>query len=143
LRARGVEVYGYDPHHPQGESGWSGVSDALPTERFDIAFTSYVLCVLPKDVEGEVISDIRSYAPTCTHIVRGDELLDAVEEMYHSGNSHVWRSWNEFGGDVLKYELKDFCRAGVHTGPDRYQRLSRPAGLSLVHSTKAWKVYVD
>lgn len=141
LRSRGVEVYAYDPWHPDSSDGWSGVSDALPEGRFDRVFTSYVLCVLPKDVEDEVISDLRSYAPTCAHIVRGDELLGAVEKMYHNGNAHVLKSWNEFNGDVLKYELGDFCRAGVTTGPNKYQRISEP-NLALMHSTKAWKIYV-
>lgn len=142
LRDRGVTVYAYDPNHGSDERGWSGVSDTLPDSQFDFAFTSYVLNVLPKEVEGEVISDVRAYAPTQAHIVRGDELLDEVSKMFVNRNSHVQRSWMEFKGDMIRFELEDFCRFGVHTGPGRYQRLSRP-NLSLVYSIKAWKVYID
>jgi hypothetical protein len=142
LRSKGVEVYAYDPYHGTDKSGWSGVSDALPEGSFDLVFTNYVLCVVPKDVEDEVISDLRAFSPTCAHIVRGDELLDAIRKMYYDGNPYVQQSWNKFRGDVLQHDLEDFCRRGVHTGSDKYQRLSRP-DLPLVHETQAWKVYVD
>jgi len=76
LREMGFDVYAYDPFNATGGTGWElgSVSDVLPDEQFDFAFTSYVLNVVPDSVEDDILSTTESLAPLVLHITRNKDV---------------------------------------------------------------------
>ena len=76
LRETGFAVYAYDPFNTTGGSGWEtgSVTDALPADEFDFAFTCYVLNVVPDNIEDEILATTESLAPRTLHIVRNKDI---------------------------------------------------------------------
>jgi hypothetical protein len=74
LRSLGFTVYAYDPYNGDKTSnGWFGVSSEFPRAfRFDLAFTSFVLNVVQKEDEMQILSDIARISDLEYHIVRRD-----------------------------------------------------------------------
>jgi len=76
LRKLGFAVYAYDLFNATGGSGWEmgSVTDVLPSEQFDLAFTSYVLNVVPDSTEDEILATTESLAPLVLHITRNKDV---------------------------------------------------------------------
>ena len=53
LSAKGYSVDGYDPH-------WSNIDLSDKNNYYDVILCTYVLNVLPKDAEGQIVDDIVS-----------------------------------------------------------------------------------
>jgi len=150
FREKGAHVYAYDPFNGEDTDGWTGVSKTPPTGRFDVAFTCYVLNVLPAPTEDDVIEIVEGFAPCQVHITRNIDILDSVRESVEKGSKVIPRFVAEHYGDVDvatmdRDALFDLCCFGVQTSekPQRFQRiplLSRK-GFKLVKATNRYKVF--
>jgi len=74
LRALGCKVYAYDPNHRTHGNGWQqgSVTTQEPKlgEKFDIAFSSFVLNVVRLKDERLIIRKLKARADKIIHIVR-------------------------------------------------------------------------
>lgn len=144
LRSRGVKVYGYDLHNGSGKDGWTGVSGSLPDDKFDIAFSCYVLNVVPENVEDEIIEKMSRYAPKCYHVTRNKDIFKMVKSALERGDKVVTKFFeDEFGGGALSEgNIMDFCLHGTQTSKG-FQRIPmlEHKGFTLVKSTDGYKVY--
>jgi len=74
LRQCGYRVYAYDPYNGDDSSGWSGVSNKLPSIKFTIIITCYVLNVVNPETEAFIRKDcLQRLAKNgfLFHVVRG------------------------------------------------------------------------
>ena len=144
LRDRGVKVYAYDPYNGEDCDGWKGVSNKLPDNEFDVAFSSYVLNVVPDDVEDEIIKNMNGYAPKCFHITRNKDIFTSVKKALERGDKTVKPFFdNEFGGGPLSdANIMDFCLHGTKTSKG-FQRIPKleHKGFNIIKSTEGYKVY--
>jgi len=160
LRKKGVEVYAYDPYNATGADGWSQrkVSNRLPKKgtQFDVVLTSYVLNVVPKRIEDNIVKITRRYAPVVIHVTRNDlentvsdaltrkdsVVLPFFEAEYLPTNKAAKKAF-ESNGSISKATIKDFCEFGVKTSKG-FQRLADPTkqGMTL-RSAPQFNVYID
>ena len=145
LRDKGLKVYAYDPFNGTSVDGYVGVSNELPKDNFDVAFTSFVLNVLDETDEDAVISKLNNYASRVYHIIRNKDILDMIKNALKKGNVKVVNSFKNFGGDINNYTDEDiakFASAGTDTIKG-FQRIPDLAakGFNLIKSTAAYKVY--
>ena len=143
LRELGCKVYAYDPHNYNTTGRvWTlgAVSNQEPRGMFDIAFTSYVLNVVPLKVEKEIIRKLSNHSYTLAHVVRGSSgLIDmAIRALSYESNNEYIRSWyrakffrykdSYHYADVCEFAVhnsslvREFCHFGVQTGKDKFQR---------------------
>lgn len=165
LRAEGYEVYAYDPEWGTGTEGWGmGSIASVPppkSEKFDVAFTSYVLNVVTEDVERQILTQLRPYARKIFHITRGLHLVDQVKAALIKGNDRKLINFfrTHYGAcdpkALARFEAKggaglteeDFFYFAAFGFPTRYgfQRLPmlEEKGVSLLKANKSVKVYVQ
>ncbi len=157
LRKQGVKVYAYDPFNSTGGDGWEmgSVVSKKPTGKFDVAFSCYVLNVVPAGVETDVVANVAKAAPERFHVVRSkSDLLNQVGRSLRKGSNAVLKQWfaNEFAtpqdvkdledGTLSKERIRDFVIFGVKTGKDRFQRIPTIALNSApVSKGSAWEMY--
>jgi hypothetical protein len=73
LRSKGMKVYAYDPfNYNSTRDGWNmgKVSNRIPSGKFDVGFSSYVLNVIPDQEENKVIKQVKRMSMNEYHIVR-------------------------------------------------------------------------
>jgi hypothetical protein len=158
LRADGYEVYAYDPYNGSGQDGWSmgAVASVPPTgEKFDVAFTSFVLNVVKEDVEEKILAQVNPFARKVFHITRGRELMFQAMRALTKGDPKMVGFFRDYYGACDTDALARFDADGAagltnfaaHGFITRYgfQRLPmlEDKGISLVQDTKAYKVYVQ
>jgi hypothetical protein len=160
LRAQGHDVYAYDPYNGNGVDGRSigAVSTFRPEDKFDVAFTSFVLNVVKEDVENQILAEIQLYADRVFHICRGRELAAQVERALIREDPLVVGFFKDFYGrcdpDALaRFEVggvgwlteADFLNFAAHgfITPKGFQRLPmlKGKGYPLVRETTNYKVY--
>jgi hypothetical protein len=165
LRSLGCKVYAYDPFNGDGKvGGFKGVSTRKPKGRYDVAFTSFVLNVVPIKDEREIMKDVARFSDVVFHVVRGrDELMSLVDGAFPEEGSgkkgNIWiRGWfrgkylrlPETAPDPTRETAQDvaepFCEYGFQTGHGKFQRLVKRTcmvrrGYSDLHSTKSYTVY--
>ena len=149
LRENGVNVYAYDPFNGTNVDGWTGVSNKLPKKKFDIGFTSYVLNVVPVNVEEQIIADISHKVKHQVHITRNKDITVSIKKALARGDSTVTSFFEkEFGqSNVDPKEIDDetlemFVHFGVQTSKG-FQRIPEleDKGFKLVQNTSGYKVY--
>lgn len=156
IRNAGGKVFAYDPYNGEiGVSGWEGVSNTLPSvdQTFDIAFTSYVLNVLPENIEDKIIKEIQSYSNEIFHITRNMDIYDTVKNalsrkdktvsnffLTHFANEKQKEDFQE--NNLSKETILDFCYHGVKTSRG-FQRIPKleDKGYTLIEKTYKHKVY--
>lgn len=154
LRELGVKTFAYDPFNGSSDDGWTGVSKSVLNGKFDVAFTSYVLNVVPKHIEQQILQDIEPKANHIVHIVRNKDVFDSVKRALLKKDKTVWPFFqNEFlpnyPGQVNDEEITDqvvadFCKFGVQTSRG-FQRICHleDEGYTLTKGspTSPYKVY--
>lgn len=153
LRELGFTVYAYDRSHSSGKDGWEGVSTTLPSEKFDVAFTSFVLNVVPFSTEKEIIKDLKGYAPESYHIVRNNDVRDQLKKSIAKGNKLIKDFYAEhlgaeiansiFSMDLTKEDYDILSRYGYRTskGLQRIPYSDEDFGLRKVRSESGFKIF--
>ena len=167
FRRRGIKAYAYDPFNgEEGANGWEmgKVAKTLPKgEKFDVAFSSFVLNVVKQADEEFIINDMKKYAPISYHVTRDTDVIAPVKtaiktgKFYDPTNLYGAFFMEEFANDEEKeaYQNKavtpemvlDFGYFGFPTGEDKFQRIphdetvSSLGGSRIARKANNWKMY--
>jgi len=154
LRELGHKVYAYDPFNgtPNGD-GWNTTTTKLPHNKFDVAFTSYVLNVVPEHVEDVIIDSVNNYATKAVHITRNMDIFNTVKKALLRNDRMVVNFFKkEFAtleelkmldqGKLSDDTILEFCHHGVQTSRG-FQRIPvlESKGFSLDQKTASFKLY--
>lgn len=154
LRENGIKVYAYDPYNgsPSGD-GWNETTTKKPTSKFDVGFTSFVLNVVPENVEKGIIQDLRGLCSQSYHITRNKDIFVSVKKALLRGDPTVTNFFmNNFAdedeaamleqGELPDQVIQEFCEHGVQTSRG-FQRIptTEEFGFSLIKNTSNFKVY--
>lgn len=153
IRETDAKVFAYDPFHGSGSDGWNGVASSLPQENFDIAFTSYVLNVVPEKTEDQILRDVESHSSIMFHITRNMDIFQSVKKALTRkdaivGNFFLEQFANENekesyeNGTLDDETIMEFCKHGVQTsrGFQRIPELENK-GYDLKQNTVGYKLY--
>lgn len=166
LRKLGCKVYAYDPfNYNTTGSGYAmgAVTKRKPSGKFDVAFTCFVLNVIPDKKAKTVIRETRNFGDVQFHIVRDQKGLMKVAGKalrFETNNEHI-RAWyykhyraifdppedcEEAGADEAV--VRDFCRFGFQTDKDKWQRLvteksMRGHGFKQLCRNESHALYAD
>lgn len=155
LREQGLEVYAYDPFNGTDSNGWEGVSTIKPTDTFDVAFSSYVLNVVPEHIENDIIKEMRQLSKHTVHVTRNMDIYDTVVKALSRGDKLVTEFFKkEYADAVLidklendeltKDDVVDFCHFGVQTTRG-FQRIPvlEDKGYRLIRKANGYKIYIS
>lgn len=155
LREKGYRVYAFDPFHGKDNcNGWKAVSNVLPDNDFlfDIAFTSYVLNIVQKSEEENILNWISSHSNKSFHLVR-DDLFSTTKKALHpeTGSARVLEffldifegNYNDLQNDKI---INEFIRFGYITGKGKFQRevnldYNKYSLIQKYNNSNKWKVY--
>lgn len=155
LRDKGLKVFAYDPFNFTNETeGWENgdVAKRVPRgEKFDVAFTCFVLNVVPHHVEEQIIKDIERKAKRIIHITRNEDVRDLAKQGLLSQNKVIWgfflkHFWTKKREpkveDITDDVIDKFCKFGFETSRG-FQRIPdlEEHGYKLVRKTGGFKVY--
>jgi hypothetical protein len=146
LRAMGCKVYAYDPHNfnTHGSGFLKGnVTKRKPTGKFDVAFTSFVLNVVPAKVELQIVREVKTYADRVFHIHRNQDIVEMAENAILGKTTNRWiTSWyhNKFvqapracaeamTEQEKMHTVNDFVHYGFQTGKGKFQRLPKKTAM--------------
>jgi len=154
LNDNGVKCYAYDPYNGTSVDGWKGVSNKLPSKgKFDLAFTAFVLNVVPEHTENELIKMVAQHASQQVHITRNMDIYDTIKRaierkdklvgdffLTHYADDAQKQMYEE--GTLPKEVIVDFCKFGVQTSRG-FQRIPflEEKGFALIRKTAGFKVY--
>ena len=153
IRSSGAKVFAYDPFHGSGDDGYSSVAGSIPNEKFDIAFTSYVLNVVPENTEDQILNDIESHSNSIFHITRNLDIFNSVKKalmrkdptvsnffLQQFANEEEKESFEN--GTLTDQVIMEFCKHGVQTsrGFQRIPELENK-GYNLKQNTSGYKLY--
>lgn len=149
LRAHGHQVYAYDPYCGGDVDGWESVSNQLPSQHyeFDYAFTAFVLNVVPKQTEDEILEAVESYSSQTFHVVRNRELIRYARRALARGDETVTAWWeNEYAPGVTPdteddQAMRDFSMFG-HETRRGFQRLTEPEGHTNAINLNGYSLWV-
>lgn len=154
LRANGIKCFAYDPYNGSDSDGWNGVSTKLPRGKFDVAFTSYVLNVVPEDIEDNILSDVQRVSRTDFHITRNKDITASVTKalvrkdplvggffLENFADEEEARMYEE--GTLTPEVIDDFVKHGVQTSRG-FQRIPflEDKGYTLTNQTTGYKIYL-
>ena len=119
LRRLGYKVFAYDPYHYNKLNGYEygGISSQIPSVKFDVCISSFVLNVVPRYIEKRILAIVeRRASKRVLHITRNMDILTYVHDALADGNPHISR----FYRDVYKgpknpnvAQVLNFCKYGV------------------------------
>lgn len=154
LRSKGVKVFAMDPFNFNTESsGWNQgeVAKVVPKgEKFDVAFTCFVLNVVPHHVEQQIIKHMERRAKRIIHITRNQDVYDLAKQglLKQSGViwefflEHVWHKKTPPKPEQITDGLiRKLCEFGFET-PRGFQRIPDIEGYDLIKKTSGYKVYM-
>lgn len=158
LKEIGCEVYTYDPYNGTDSDGWCGVSTMLPKNKdFDIGFTSFVLNVVPSNIEDDIISELDLFCRHSIHITRNMDIYDTIKKSLERKNKAVVEFFtNEYADnddiikklhndELSKVDIMDFCEYGSITSksPPRFQRIPDLSnkGFDVIQTNYGFKIY--
>lgn len=142
LRKLGCRVYAYDPHNFNTKgSGFAmgNVTKRKPKGRFDVAFTSFVLNVVPAKVELQIVREVETYADRVFHVHRHLDIVEMANKAILGETTNKWiTDWyydrfmkapRSVAEAMTEYEkmstISDFCHYGFQTGKGKFQRLPK------------------
>lgn len=151
LRKQQHEVYAYDPYNfNTSGSGFDkgAISSEYPNRNFNIGLTCYVLNIVPKYEEENILTKMMWFCDKSYHIVRDTDFIYEVSIALMKGRGYTWEFYKSSGFQI-KYPIitdeviKEFCRYGIQTGKDMFQRfviLDSP--FELIHHRKGkYRIY--
>jgi hypothetical protein len=147
LRNQNVNVYSYDPYNGTDCDGWEGVSNIHPSSGFiyNVVLTSYVLNVVPENIEDEILALIEPLAISQLHITRNDDIFISLSNALERGDRAVTNFFVEkFGGDD-EYnieQIRKFAIFGSKTSRG-FQRIPslEDKGFKLIQKAYGHKIY--
>ena len=159
FRKKGIKAFAFDPFNSNAteKEGWDEgkVADAVSLKtnggkKFSVAFTCFVLNVVPKNVEAEIIAKSEKLGKKTVHITRNMDVFDMVKSAMLKKDKYVYpfyvKEYNK-GKDVDPKKLTDedimeFCKFGVQTSRG-FQRIPdlESYGYKLVRNTSGFKIY--
>jgi hypothetical protein len=158
LRKKGFKVWAYDPFNHNGSEGWAigSVSDSLPHDvQFDVAFSAFVLNVVPKYLEDQILAQTKQLNAKTFHLTRNLDIFDSVKAALNRKDRVVYPFFQkEFlmqdgGGPVTTKDMTDakimeFCKFGVQTSKG-FQRIPflEEDGYKLIRKTRDYKIYSE
>lgn len=157
LRENGVEVYASEPKSGTGD-GWAMGTVAQgknppPGVRFDVGFTCYVLNVVPRSDERDIVNNLNKHCDVALHITRNRDVvkqvrnslasqkaafMDWLDKWFFPGDSVALAEWEETG-ELSKDSIERLACFGIPTTAG-FQRLPFPTGLKQVRKTSGWKM---
>lgn len=152
LRSNNIKTYAYDPFNGENTNGWSGVSSTLPNNKFDTVFSSFVLNVVPKHIEEQIIKDCESRGNSIIHIVRNTDIKTTVKNALLKKDKLVWDFFNNYflkDCNLKNTEINDeiidlFCKYGVQTSKG-FQRVCylEEYGYEMIRGSysSSYKIY--
>lgn len=137
LRAMGCGVYAYDPHNfnTEGNGFLKGkVTKRKPTGKFDVAFTCFVLNVVPAKVELQIVREVKTYADRVFHVSRNQDIVTMANATIHGdkNNTYIaeWYDWFVITGSyTYGTRVGEFCHHGFQTGKGKFQRLPKKTAM--------------
>jgi len=159
LRSLGFKVYAYDPYNYDSDNGWEGVSNEPPygEDDFDVAFTCYVMNVIPFNMERSIVDKLKIFSPKQFHITRSDDLVKTVKSALYRGNKVVVNFYlSEYRGErapvesktrsryirATEEDVRNFLRFGIKTRKG-FQRIPELSGFKLWINRASYRVYVE
>lgn len=159
FRKKGIRTFAFDPFNsnaPEAE-GWDEgkVADHVSAKtnggkKFDAAFTCFVLNVVPKKVEADIIRAVERLGKKTVHITRNNDVFVSTKNALLKKDKYVYPFFvNEYNGgkEVDPATLSDdaimeFCKFGVQTSRG-FQRIPdlEEYGYKLIRKTDGFKVY--
>jgi len=155
LRSAGYLVYSYDPNHGKpGADGWVEVTNVKPdmSQRFTVAYSCYVLNVVPEFIQDEIIREMETWASECYYVVRNDILSSLRGSLYknkymlqffkdHFDVDGKYRERIENREKLSKALMRKFFKFGAQTGKNKFQRIVEMIGHTLVTENSTYKVF--
>jgi hypothetical protein len=90
LREQGLQVYSYDPYWGKPNvNGWKDISKDLPTDKFDIGFTCFVLNVVNIIEENEILNWMKSHCNKDFHITRNKDISSLIRSSLKKQNKRL------------------------------------------------------
>ena len=146
LRSMGCKVYAYDPHNfnTKGDGFKKGkVTKRKPKGKFDVAFTCFVLNVVPAKVELQIVREVKTYADRVFHVTRHLDLVGMAEKAVLGETTNRWITdwyYDKFMQApravveaMTEYEkmktIGDFVNYGFQTGKGKFQRLPKKTAM--------------
>lgn len=152
LRNKGFRVYAYDPYNGKNVDGWElgNVSNKKPEGQFDVGFSIYVLNVVPKWLEDQIVADIGLLAKKQYHVTRDTDISESVKGALLAKREPVFSFFmknfatKEISESLLSGTLDNgvimkFCEFGVQTSKG-FQRIPNREGL-IKRKKGSWKLY--
>lgn len=155
LRENDIRVYAYDPYNGSSDGdGWVTTTTKKPVAKFDVGFTSFVLNVVPENIEKSIIQDLRGLCKKSYHITRNKDIFVMVKNALMRGDPTVTNFFlNNFadedeaallknGEEIPDQVVQEFCEHGVQTSRG-FQRIPtlEDHGFQLIKNTSNFKVY--
>jgi hypothetical protein len=148
LRSIGNKVFSFDPFNFNSVVEWRGwddyIANTIPPISFDIVFTSYVLNVVPKHIEREIIKTTEMFSDRIIHIVRNMDIFDMVKKNINNPKNEVCKFANrEYHSPIVSDEdILNLCEFGVQTSRG-FQRITylEEYGYKLIRDTHGYKYY--
>jgi len=153
LRDQGVKTFAYDPFNGTGTDGWNGISTQLPSETFDVVFTSFVLNVVPDPIENELLKTVSNLGRKQYHITRNQDITNTVKNALARKDKLVGSFFLKYfatdeekqmyeEGTITPEVLQAFVKHGVQTSKG-FQRIPylEDKGYKLIRNTGNYKVY--
>jgi hypothetical protein len=154
LREKGFKVYSVDPYNGSaGANGWEAVTTNQPNTNFDVAFTSFVLNVVPEHIEEQIIGTVNQLAQKTYHVTRNKDIFVTVKAALERGDKVITDFFlNNFASEEEKQALEEktlsndviweFCKHGVQTNRG-FQRIPtlEDKGMTLMRETSNFKIY--
>jgi len=147
LAGKGNKMFRYDPYWGKegGDFGWlpNRISNELPKfPHFDIVFSCFVLNVVTKKVQDNIIDTIRSRPneiyTTQIHIVRNDVVAAAKNAMGKKDPVTTEFHKNYF----KKGSIENFARFGFPTSRGFQRQIDEIKGFELIKETGSYKVFI-
>ena len=135
LRDNNIRCFAADKFNGHDADGWLGVAKTVPSNlKFDVGFSSYVLNVVPPEVERDIVMEMERKCGDIYHITRGNDITDTVWYNFSGKSKNKWiMEWVEKNyphihekiqdGSVTKVDAKEVASGGVRTAEDSYQRI--------------------
>lgn len=154
LRQNGIECFAYDPFNGTGKDGRNGVAAVLPKKKFDVAFTSYVLNVVPEHIEDDILREVQSVSKTDFHITRNKDITASITKALNRKDPLVGKFFLENfaneeeaemyeNGTLTPEVIDNFVKHGVQTSRG-FQRIPEleDKGYRLIKNTTGYKIYI-
>ena len=156
LRSLGVDVYAYDPFNADDRKARIlmnvytdkmadfRVSNVLPEGKFDISFTSYVLCVVPKHEQDRIISYLQECTTVAQYhvIVPPRDLEKRIKPMLKKQSQPTWDFYKQYEienqGSLIG--PTNFCTYGVKTSRGFQRSVHISENLRHVIGYAGWQL---